>query len=200
MITYAPLVKKPWLGHVAKWKACVDCELCHKRKRVVLARGKVPSMITFIGEAPGGSEDHSGFPFVGEAGRILDQIIEAVEEQAGSFRYSITNIVGCIPLNDADGLSHGNTRQPAEAEAMACSWRLQEFLVEVAKPQGIVLMGNVAKKYFHSFIDVETPAIEVVHPAAMLEGRMDRHKARIAFKKAVVGIAGMIIQLKKGRK
>ena len=58
--------------HREKWRDCQSCLLNKCRNRVVMARGKLPSPILFIGEAPGESENVVGLPFVGPAGRLLD--------------------------------------------------------------------------------------------------------------------------------
>ena len=60
---------------VGKWGNCNHCYLCETREKIVLARGNVPADILFIGEAPGEGEDSTGVPFIGPAGRLLDEII-----------------------------------------------------------------------------------------------------------------------------
>jgi len=101
--------------HREKWNDCEKCELCNQRGSVVLARGKIPCDLLFIGEAPGQSEDVLGVPFVGPAGKLLDSIIDQAtltgraEYSPGSGkpvpnenfpRIAFTNLVSCIPKGE----------------------------------------------------------------------------------------------------
>jgi uracil-DNA glycosylase family 4 len=107
--------------HAAKWRNCQQCLLSECRNKVVLARGKIPSKILFIGEAPGASEDVIGSPFVGPAGRLLDHVIEQALD--GQHDYAITNLVCCL-LKDA-----GNVKgEPPKEAIVACRPRLLEFI------------------------------------------------------------------------
>ena len=58
--------------------ACTKCGLCETRTKVVYGSGTARTGVMFIGEAPGADEDRQGLPFVGRAGKLLDQIIDAV--------------------------------------------------------------------------------------------------------------------------
>ena len=94
-----------WTQHKAKWKACRRCGLCKDRFSVCLLRGEIPAKILFIGEGPGPSEDGSadykdgfGKPFIGPAGEILQDIIN--EHIEGRYSYALTNLVGCMPLDE----------------------------------------------------------------------------------------------------
>lgn len=88
---------------------CSKCELCRNRNKIVLPTGNLNSEIIFVGEAPGKNEDLQGIPFVGAAGKILDDIMES----AGISRSDvmITNTVKCRPFNNRD---------PTKEEMMAC--------------------------------------------------------------------------------
>lgn len=131
---------------------------------MVLWRGHVPAEVLFIGEAPGQSEDVLGYPFVGEAGKILDQIIRAVDMK---FTYAITNVVACAPI-DADDTSSGTFRQPKGKEAAQCRPRLLEF-IRLASPRIIVTLGQVARKYFPADELPKTiKVVPLIHPAAVL--------------------------------
>lgn len=133
-----------WQAHVAKWKDCTRCPLSTGRSKVVLARGKIPCDILFIGEAPGESEDVIGSPFVGPAGKLLDNIIEeSIYMHAPSWRLGFTNLVACIPRGE-DGT--GKAEEPDAKCIKACSGRLAEF-VNLAQPQLVVLVGSLARKH-----------------------------------------------------
>jgi uracil-DNA glycosylase family 4 len=128
--------------HVSEWKSCTGCSLCETRKRVVFARGTLPCDILFVGEAPGVSEDILGVPFVGPAGKLLDDLIResvrAVFEEAYLPRMAYYNIIGCIPLKDGEKIG-----QPPKDAIKGCSRRLAE-MVEIAQPRLIVAVGQVA--------------------------------------------------------
>lgn len=107
----------------------------------MLARGDIPCDILFIGEAPGPSEDVIGVPFVGPAGKLLDQIIvQGVGNP--SWRIAFTNLVCCIPLNEAKN----KFNEPPKYAIDSCEDRLVEF-VQLCKPKLIVLVGKLAKKH-----------------------------------------------------
>jgi DNA polymerase len=81
---------------------CKMCPLCKERKNVVFGEGDVNANLMFIGEAPGANEDIQGKPFVGEAGRLLSKIINAM----GLTREKvyIANILKCRPPGNRDPL------------------------------------------------------------------------------------------------
>ena len=103
---------------------CRRCGLCEDRNNIVLPTGDLDSGIVFIGEAPGENEDLQGIPFVGRAGRILDEYMSA----AGISRSDImiTNNVKCRPP--------GN-REPTEEEMEAC----RPFLLSELKGRKLVV-------------------------------------------------------------
>ena len=153
-----------WKEHVEKWKDCKVCERCQKRARVVLARGKVPADILFIGEAPGVSENMLGKPFVGPAGKLLDSIIENSLSviQGEQPRLCWTNLVGCLPETDDE------KKEPNKKEIKACSGRLAE-IVAIAKPRAIVRVGRLATK--HAEIPEGVLYTDVIHPAWILRSK-----------------------------
>lgn len=172
--------------HKAKWSNCKRCGLCRTRKRVVLARGKLPADILFIGEAPGASEDVIGKPFVGPAGKLLDKIIGL--GIFGQYNYVMTNLVACIPKGD-DGSKVG---EPSKECIEACSFRLKEF-VQLVKPKLVVLVGRLAAKHVYGQAQFDPPwlvppdyldFLEIIHPAAIL--RMDVSQKGLAIKRCVV--------------
>ena len=112
--------------------ACTACELCRTRTNVVFGDGDIHSKLLFIGEAPGEQEDLSGIPFVGAAGKLLDDLLTSVG--LSRERVYIANILKCRPPNNRDPL-------PAEQEACIPFLRRQTALLQ---PRIIVCVGRIA--------------------------------------------------------
>jgi uracil-DNA glycosylase len=170
--------------HAAKWKNCTDCPLCKTRTKVVLARGKVPCDVLFVGEAPGASEDVIGQPFIGPAGKLLDQIIDKAMGDS-RYTYAMTNLIACIPLGD-DG---NKVAEPTEDSIRACYNRLIEF-VDICHPQLIVLVGTLATKYGPGGGEL---VISIIHPAAIL--RMDISQKGLAIQRCIVAINEAVAEI-----
>jgi len=115
-----------------KVKICQKCDLCITRKNAVPGKGNQNADVIFIGEAPGKSEDLSGEPFIGIAGKILNDALE----NAGLTRNDvyITNIVKCRPPKN---------RIPNEIEKTSCSNYLEDEIV-IINPKIICLLGNTS--------------------------------------------------------
>jgi uracil-DNA glycosylase family 4 len=144
--THMPAVKH----HIKQYKDCEQCSLgkCIFMKNRVFYRGYVPCDVLFVGEAPGKNEDTQARPFIGEEGRLLDDIITDVslrltsqEEQPrdNAFRWCITTTVMCVPYDK------GEIRTPTSAEVAACSNRLLNF-IHICTPAVIVSIGTAAEK------------------------------------------------------
>jgi uracil-DNA glycosylase len=111
---------------------CKRCRLCEARNTIVFGDGNERAQLVFVGEGPGHDEDVQGLPFVGRAGKLLTQMIEAMGlSRAGVY---ICNIVKCRPP--------GN-RQPERDEVATCSPFLDRQLAAI-HPKVIVCLGNVA--------------------------------------------------------
>src|SRR5918912_3975527 len=111
---------------------CPLCKLSRTRKNAVPGEGQVSAKLMFIGEAPGKNEDLKGKPFVGAAGRILDQALEkAGIERSKVF---ITNVVKCRPPSN---------RVPEEDERTACRPYLQRQ-ISVITPKILCVLGSTA--------------------------------------------------------
>lgn len=175
-------------NHKRKWIHCKRCALHKHRLNVVLLRGSVPCDILFIGEAPGASEDVLGRPFVGPAGKILDQLIANAVSTA--YRYAITNLVGCIPKDDD---SESKIPEPPDYAIKACASRLQE-IVAIARPKLFVFVGKLAAKHFspsQDYCEDERPEfVEIIHPAAIL--RMDISQQGLAYQRSVIAVRDAI--------
>jgi uracil-DNA glycosylase len=116
----------------ANVRGCPLCKLARTRKNAVPGEGQISAKIMFIGEAPGRSEDEKGKPFVGAAGRILDDLLKkAGIERSQVF---ITNIVKCRPPNN---------RVPEEDELIACRPYLDRQIALI-KPKVICILGRTA--------------------------------------------------------
>ncbi len=116
----------------AEVRGCPLCKLARTRKNAVPGEGQLAAKIMFVGEAPGRSEDEKGRPFVGAAGRILDDLLQkAGIERSQVF---ITNVVKCRPPNN---------RVPEDDEAAACRPYLDRQIALI-KPKVICILGRTA--------------------------------------------------------
>lgn len=93
--------------------------------------------VLFIGEGPGESEDALGKPFIGKAGTLLRETIEAINPPEG-INYGFANLVECRPQD----ISRGRNRQPLENEIRECSPRLAQ-LIRILNPGVVVALGRV---------------------------------------------------------
>jgi uracil-DNA glycosylase len=158
-------------------ECCTRCDLARGRTQVVHGFGPSRADTMLIGEAPGGTEDRQGMPFVGRAGRLLDELLELAQLRRDDV--FITNVVACRPP--------GN-RAPKAAEIRAHTPWLEEQL-RLVSPRLVVTLGRTALSYFlpgekiteiHGKVCVVESAQEELrlmptfHPAAALRGRVLR--------------------------
>jgi uracil-DNA glycosylase len=111
---------------------CIRCKLHKGRNKIVFGDGSPQARLLFIGEGPGRDEDLQGLPFVGRAGKLLTQMIEAMGLRRGDVY--ICNVVKCRPPEN---------RAPEKDEVAACS----PFLfrqIDLVAPQVIVCLGSIA--------------------------------------------------------
>lgn len=113
---------------------CANCGLCNLRNNVVFGVGRKDADIMFVGEGPGEQEDFQGIPFVGAAGKLLDDMISIIDLDRTNVY--IANIVKCRPPRNRD---------PEECEQDACFGYLQNQ-IELVNPKIIVCLGRVAAK------------------------------------------------------
>ena len=111
---------------------CARCKLHKTRNKIVFGDGSAKAQLVFVGEGPGADEDAQGLPFVGRAGKLLTQMIEAMGLQRSDVY--ICNVVKCRPP--------GN-RQPELDEVEKCSPFLFRQL-DVLRPKVIVCLGATA--------------------------------------------------------
>ena len=111
---------------------CKGCKLCNNRTNIVFGTGNINSKIMFIGEGPGADEDSQGIPFVGKAGKLMDNAFDIVG--INREEVYIANIVKCRPPNNRD---------PQDDEINACINYLRNQVM-IIKPKKIVLLGRIA--------------------------------------------------------
>lgn len=112
--------------------SCTSCGLCLTRNNVVFGVGPKDARIMFIGEGPGEQEDLQGEPFVGPAGKLLDDMMSIIDlDRTNSY---IANIVKCRPPRNRD---------PEEAEQDACIGYLRNQ-VALIRPKIIVCLGRIS--------------------------------------------------------
>ena len=114
---------------------CTGCGLCETRHNVVFGVGNRETDVLFVGEGPGEQEDLQGEPFVGPAGKLLDDMLSILDLDRSSNCY-IANIVKCRPPRNRD---------PLETEQEACIGYLRNQ-VALIKPKIIVCLGRIAAK------------------------------------------------------
>lgn len=119
----------------ASMQGCARCDLCETRTNLVFGDGDPHARILVVGEAPGKNEDLQGVPFVGAAGKFLNELLE----DAGLRREEIfiANVLKCRPPANRDP-------QPHEIEACAPFLRAQTKLID---PDVIVTLGNFATQF-----------------------------------------------------
>jgi len=167
-----------WDELAATVAACRRCRLGETRKQAVLGVGDRHADWLFVGEGPGAEEDERGEPFVGQAGKLLDNMLAAIGLRRGEDVY-IANAVKCRPPEN---------RTPASEEATACRPWL-ERQIELLQPKLIVALGRpaaqtllqaevkiaAARGRLHDYHG--TPLIVTYHPAYLLRTLPDKARA-----------------------
>ncbi len=159
-------------------KTCRACGLRAGCSQTVFGVGDENANWLFVGEGPGAEEDQRGEPFVGQAGKLLDNMLAAIDLKRGTNVY-IANIVKCRPP--------GN-RNPESAEAAQCEPYLARQ-IELIQPKLIVALGKVAAA---NLLNTDAPigalrgklhdyrgilVIATYHPAYLLRSLPDKAKA-----------------------
>ena len=167
-----------WIELKQAVPACTACGLHKSRTRTVLGVGDEQADWMLIGEAPGAEEDRLGEPFVGQAGKLLDSMLAAIDLERGENVY-IANVLKCRPP--------GN-RNPEPEEVEKCSPHLRAQIGLIA-PKLILAMGRFAAQTLlntdasiaslrgrlHEHAGV--PLIVTYHPAYLLRNLPDKAKA-----------------------
>jgi uracil-DNA glycosylase family 4 len=167
-----------WPEFAADVAACTACGLCRTRNKAVPGVGDVHAQWLFVGEAPGAEEDARGEPFVGQAGRLLDNMLAALGMKRGKNVY-IANVLKCRPP--------GN-RTPSPLEVESCRPYLDRQIALI-RPTLIVALGKSAAT---TLLNVEAtiaslrgrvhryrgvPLVVTYHPAYLLRNLPDKAKA-----------------------
>jgi uracil-DNA glycosylase family 4 len=180
------IAQMDWTQLQAAVAGCTRCGLCKGRTKTVFGVGDRQAAWLFIGEGPGRNEDLQGEPFVGPAGKLLDNMLAAIGLKRGDKAY-IANVVKCRPTD-----ANGRDRPPTAEEMAACMPYLRrqialiepERLVALGKTAAVALLGvdpdtAVAKLRgkVHRFAD--RPLVVTYHPAYLLRTLADKSKAWI---------------------
>ena len=112
--------------------SCRECPLCEHRTQVVFGVGNPESPVMLVGEGPGEQEDLQGVPFVGPAGKLLDDMLEMIDLDRS--KVYIANIVKCRPPRNRD---------PLGEEQNACRHWLRSQM-ELIRPRIILCLGRIA--------------------------------------------------------
>ena len=158
---------------------CTACDLHMERTQAVFGTGSCSASLMVIGEAPGADEDIQGEPFVGRAGQLLDQMLQAIGHPRSSVY--IANIVKCRPPNN---------RNPQPEEALHCAPYLHRQ-ISLVQPDVILAVGKVAaqnllqsdlpigkmrgNQYRYAAMDI--PVIVTYHPAYLLRSPKEKAKS-----------------------
>jgi uracil-DNA glycosylase family 4 len=113
---------------------CTRCTLAGGRTQVVFGSGHPDADLMFVGEAPGFNEDQQGLPFVGQAGKLLERLLEGIGMSRGDVY--IANVVKCRPPGNRD---------PVPDEIAACEPHLFRQ-IELIEPTMVATLGNFATK------------------------------------------------------
>ncbi|MDR3213954.1 MAG: uracil-DNA glycosylase [Azoarcus sp.] len=158
--------------------ACRACPLCERRTQAVPGVGDRGARWMFVGEGPGAEEDRRGEPFVGQAGKLLDNMLAALGLKRGEDVY-IANAVKCRPPHN---------RTPEAAEIAACLPYLDRqiklvrprLLIALGRPAAQALLGREisiaaarGKRFEHAGVAVTV----TYHPAYLLRNPLDKGKA-----------------------
>ena len=181
-LTPAPLADLSWDALRAAVADCRACGLCRTRTQTVFGVGSERARWLLVGEAPGAEEDARGEPFVGQAGRLLDNMLAALGIARGRDVY-IANVLKCRPPNN---------RNPAPEEVAHC----EPFLlrqIALLSPDVILVLGRFAARSLlrteasvaslrgrvHRYRVGErtVPLVVTFHPAYLLRNLQDKARA-----------------------
>ncbi len=166
-----------WTALRGAVSGCTQCALHETRTQTVFGVGNQDADWMIIGEAPGAEEDRRGEPFVGRAGKLLDEMLRAVGQ--GRDKVFIANILKCRPPNNRD---------PKPEESAQCRGYL-ERQIELVQPRIILAVGRIAAQLL---LDTDTPVgrlrgkphqlgatplVVTYHPAYLLRSPSQKRKS-----------------------
>ena len=173
----APVDADDWTALRADVAACTRCRLHETRTQTVFGVGNPAADWMIVGEAPGQEEDRRGEPFVGRAGKLLDEMLRAVGLDRDTV--FIANILKCRPPNNRD---------PSADEATACREYLERQIAQI-RPKIILAVGRIAAQRLldsdspvgrlrgrqHALPD-GLPVVVTYHPAYLLRSPTQKRK------------------------
>lgn len=174
----AAIADMPWTALAESVAGCTQCGLCRTRTNTVFGVGDQQAEWMLVGEAPGENEDLQGEPFVGQAGKLLDNMLAALGLARGRNVY-IANVLKCRPP--------GN-RNPEPEEVAQCEPYLKRQIALI-KPKVIVVLGRFAAQSLlrsttpigklrgtvHTYEGI--PVVVTYHPAYLLRTLTDKARA-----------------------
>ena len=168
-----------WTELKEKVRQCTACRLHAGRTQTVFGVGNENARVMVIGEAPGADEDIQGEPFVGRAGKLLDEMLRAIGFQRDEVY--ITNIVKCRPPDN---------RNPQHDEALHCAPYLQRQIALI-NPRVICAVGRIAAQNLlqidlpigkmrgnlYNYSSSDIPVVVTYHPAYLLRSPREKRKS-----------------------
>lgn len=170
---------------------CQKCALCETRTNVVFGVGPEDAKVMFIGEGPGENEDLQGEPFVGRAGKLLDDMLELID--LDRTKVYIANMVKCRPPKNRDPLP--------EEQAACADWLSRQL--ELIDPKLIVCLGRIsAMRFIRSDFKISREhgqwfekdgrkVMAIYHPAALLRDPRKRPETFDDLKRLQAEIAAL---------
>lgn len=171
--------RSDWQALQDQVRECRQCTLCETRRNTVFGVGSPQADLLLIGEAPGAEEDRRGEPFVGAAGKLLDNMLRAIGlDRTTVF---IANVLKCRPPANRD---------PRPEEIQACSAYLNAQVRHI-RPRVILALGKVSaqallqssaplkamRERWHTAGPEQTPVMVTYHPAYLLRRPDDKARA-----------------------
>jgi uracil-DNA glycosylase family 4 len=159
---------------------CQRCKLCKTRTQTVFGVGNTSAPLMVVGEGPGADEDAQGEPFVGRAGKLLDEMLRSIGRSRADNTY-IANVVKCRPPGNRD---------PEPDEVEGCRPYL-DMQIQLLQPKLIVALGRIAAQRLlstdqplsrlrgplHQYGKFQTPVFVTYHPAYLLRSPKEKAKS-----------------------
>lgn len=178
-------VPTDWEGLRPAVAGCMRCKLCKTRNNTVFGVGQQAAPLMVVGEGPGADEDAQGEPFVGRAGKLLDEMLKTIgrsrKAQGPDQSVFIANVVKCRPPGNRD---------PEPDEVEACRPYLDQQ-IRLVKPKLIVALGRIAAQRLlgtdaplsklrgplYEYGPDHTPLLITYHPAYLLRSPGEKAKS-----------------------
>ncbi len=135
-----------------KVKICKKCPLHKNRIKAVFGSGLISSKIMLIGQSPGKEEDLQGKPFVGRAGKLLNELLK--KAHLDRKKIFLTNLVKCHPLKNRD---------PKKKEIEQCIHSYLYKQIDLIEPKIIITFGRLSSKYLFKKLNIDFDKISKMH-------------------------------------